>query len=106
MLGDGAEFQDIVESKSPELERLAPNLKKMRETKKIFEMNITLERKENILSFKRKSSLESLAQNIPEWPSSSHAHNLSFTHDRYVRHAATEMVTLMTDISVMRHSTG
>ena len=70
--------------KAPELERLAPNLTKARETEKLFEMNITLEGKEIFSSFERKSSLESLAQNIPEWPSQSHAHNLSFTHDGYL----------------------
>ena len=52
--------------KAPELERLAPNLTKARETEKLFEMNITLERKEIFSSFERKSSLEILAQNIPE----------------------------------------
>ena len=66
---------------------------------KLFEMNITWERKETIPSFERKSSLESLAPNIPEWPNPSHAHNLSFTHDGYIRHTATEMIILMTDIS-------
>ena len=92
--------------KASELERLAPNLAKARETKKLFEMNITLERKEIFSNFERKSSLESLAQNIPEWPSPSHARNLSFTHDGYIRHTATEMIILMTDISVIWHSTG
>ena len=60
--------------------------------KKLFEMNITRERKEIIPSFERKSSLESLAGNIPEWPSPFHAQNLSFTHDGYIRHTATEMI--------------
>ena len=92
--------------KAPELEHLAPNLSKARETKKLFETDITPEGKEIISSFERKSSLDSLAQNIPEWPSPYHAHNLSFTHDRYIRHTATEMIILMTDISVMWHSTG
>ena len=69
-------------------------------------MNITLEGKEKISSFKRKSSLESLAQNIPKWPSPSHGRNLSFTHDGYIRHTATEMILLMTDRSVIWHSTG
>ena len=101
-------LQGIVKTKNPELERLAPNLTKARETKKLFEMNITLERKEIFSNFERKSSLESLAQNIPEWPSPSHARNLSFTHDGYIRHTATEMIILMTDISidVIWHSTG
>ena len=31
---------------------------------------------------------------------------LSFTHDRYIRHTATDMIILMTDISVIWHSTG
>ena len=92
--------------KAPELERLAPNLTKARETEKLFEMNITLERKEIFSSFERKSSLESLAQNIPEWPSPLYVRNLSFTHDGYIRHTATEMIFLMTDISVIWHSTG
>ena len=35
-----------------------------------------------------------------------HARNLSFTHDGYIRHTATEMIILMTDISVIWHSTG
>ena len=59
-----------------------------------------------ISSFERKSSLESLAQNILEWPTPSHARNLSFTHDGYIRHTATEMIILMTDISAIWHSTG
>ena len=92
--------------KAPELESLAPNLSKAWETKKLFETDITLERKEIILSFERKLSLESLAQNILEWPSPSHVRNLSFTHDGYIRHTATEMIILMTDISVIWHSTG
>ena len=100
------DLQDIVEAKSPELEHLAPNLSKARETKKLFETNITLERKEIISSFERKSSLESFGQNIPEWPSPSHACYLSFTHDGYIRHTATEMIILMTDTSVIWHSTG
>ena len=99
-------LQDIIETKAPELERLAPNFSKARETKKLFETDITLEIKEKFSSFERKSSLESLAQNIPEWPSPSHARNLSFTHDGYIRHTATEMIILMTDISVIWHSTG
>ena len=103
-------FQSKASSKpkAPEFGRLAPNLTKARETEKLFEMNITLERKEIFSSFERKSSLESLAQNIPEWPSPSHARNLSFTvtHDGYIRHTATEMIFLMTDISVIWHSTG
>ena len=111
MPGEGAEFskkspKTSSKSKAPELEHLAPNLSKARETKKLFETDITLERKEIISSFERKSSLDSLAQNIPEWPSPSHARNLSFTHDGYIRHTATEMIILMTDISVMWHSTG
>ena len=111
MPGDKAEFSKksskaSSEPKAPELERLAPNLTKARETEKLFEMNITLERKEIFSSFERKSSLESLAQNIPEWSSPSHARNLSFTHDGYIRHSATEMIILMTDISVIWHSTG
>ena len=64
-------------------------------------MNITRERKEIISSFERKSSLESLAQSIPEWPSPSRVRNLSFTHDGYIRHTATERIILMTDISVI-----
>ena len=64
-------------------------------------MNITRERKEIISSFERKSSLESLAQSIPEWPSPSRFRNLSFTHDGYIRHTATERIILMTDISVI-----
>ena len=64
-------------------------------------MNITLERMEIIPCFERKSSLESLAQNIPEWASPSHARNLSFTHDRNNRYTATEMIILMTDIRHM-----
>ena len=92
--------------KAPELEHLAPNLSKARETKKLFKTDITPEEKEIISSFERKSSLDSLAQNIPEWPSPFHAHNLSFTHDGYIRHTATEMIILMTDISVMWHSNG
>ena len=92
--------------KAPELESLAPNLSKARETKKLFETDITLERKEIISSCQRKSSFESLAQNILEWPSPSHARNLSFTHDGYIRHTATEMIILVTDISVIWHSTG
>ena len=92
--------------KAPELERLASNLSKARERKNSFETDITLERKEIISSFERKSSLESLAQNISEWPSPSHVRNLSFTHDGYIRHTATEMIILMTDISVIWHSTG
>ena len=111
MPGDGAEFskrdpKTSSKPKAPELEHLAPNLSKARETKQLFETDITLERKEIISSFERKSSLDSLAQNIPEWPSPSHARNLSFTHDGYIRHTATEMIILMTDISVMWHSTG
>ena len=53
--------QDIVEPKAPEIESLAPNLSKARETKKLFATDITLERKEIISSFERKSSLENLA---------------------------------------------
>ena len=91
---------------APELESLAPNLSKARETKKLFETDVTLERKVIISSFERKSSLESLAQNILEWPSPSHARNLSFTYDGYIRHTATELIILMTDISVIWLSTG
>ena len=49
--------------KAPWLESLAPNLSKARETKKLFETDKTLERKEIVSSFERKLSLESLAQN-------------------------------------------
>ena len=59
------------------------------------------ERKEIFSSFERKSAGESLAQNIPEWPSPSHARKWSFTHDGYIRRTATEMIILMTDI--VRH---
>ena len=69
MTGDRAEFQkeleDIVQTNAPMLECLAPNLTKAQETKKLFEINITRERKELCLSFERKTSLESLTQNIP-----------------------------------------
>ena len=92
--------------KAPELEHLAPNLSKARETKKALRNRHNSGGKEIISSFERNSSIDSLAQNIPEWPSPSHAHNLSFTHDGYIRHTATEMIILMTDISVMWHSTG
>ena len=109
--GDGEEFskrasKHLTSQKPPELEHLAPNLSKVRETKKIFETDITLKRIEIISSFERKSSLDSLTQNIPQWLHPSHARNLSFTHDEYIRHTATEMIILMTDISVIWHSTG
>ena len=91
------DLQDIVETKSPRARMFGA---------KSFKTDITLDRKEIISSFERKSSLESLAQNILEWPSPSHTRNLSFTHDGYIRHTATEMIILMTDISVMWHSTG
>ena len=109
--GDGAEFSE----RPPRHRRnqMPQSLKVWRQIfqkrgkqKKPFETDITLERKEIISSFERKSSLESLAQNILEWPSPSHACNLSFTHDGYIRHTATEMIILMTDISVIWHSTG
>ena len=111
MPGDGAEF-----SKRPPRHRRNQKpqslnvwrqiFQKRGKQKKLFETDITLERKEIISSFERKSSLESLTQNILEWPSPSHARNLSFTHDGYIRHTATEMFILMTDISVIWHSTG
>ena len=47
--------------KAPELEHLAPNFSKARETEKLFEKDITLERNEIISSFERKSSFDSLA---------------------------------------------
>ena len=114
MPGDKAEFskklqlpvQGIVETKSSRARTFGAKSYKSAGNRKLFEMNITLERKEIFSSFKRKSPLESLAQNIPEWPSPSHARNLSFTHDGYIRHTATEMIILMTDISVIWHSTG
>ena len=55
-------------------------LQKRGKQKQLFEMNITLERKEILFSLERKSALESLAQNIPEWPSPLHARNFSITH--------------------------
>ena len=100
------DLQDIVETKSPRDWRFGAKSYKSAGNKKLFETDITLERKEIISSFERKSSLESLAQNILECPSPSHARNLSFTHDGYIRHTATEMIILMTDISVIWHSTG
>ena len=100
------ELQDIVEAKSLRARTFGAKFCKSAGNKKLFEMNITRERKEIISSFERKSSPENLAQNIPKWPSPSHAHNLSFTHDGYIRHTATEMIILMTDISVIWHSTG
>ena len=100
------ELQDIVETKSPRARTFGAKSYKSAGNKKLFEMNITLERKEIFSSFERKSTPESLAQNVPEWPSPSHARNLSFTHDGYIRHTATEMIILMTDISVIWHSTG
>ena len=100
------ELQDIVETKSPRARTFGAKFCKNAGNKKLFEMNITRERKEIISSFERKSSPESLAQNIPEWPGPSFTHNLSFTHDGYIRHTATEMIILMTDISVIWHSTG
>ena len=89
--------------KSPELDTLAPNLSKARETKKTLRTDITLERKEIISSFERKSSLESLAQNILEWPSPpphpqlvihpwriypSYGHWDDHFDDGYIRHVA------------------
>ena len=96
------ELQDIVETKSPRARTFGAKFYKSAGNKKLFETNITRERKEIIPSFERKSSLESLAQNISEWPSPSYAHNLSFTHDGYIQHTATEMIIFMTDISVQR----
>ena len=91
--------------KAQELERLAPNLSKARETKKLFETDTTLERKEIISSFERKTSLESLAQTflrgrVPPTPTTCHSPMTD------IRHTATEMIILMTDISVMWHSKG
>ena len=64
--------------KAPELERLAPNLTKARETEKLSEMNVTLERKEVFSSFERKSSLESLPKTfwsgrVPPTPATCHS---------------------------------
>ena len=111
MAGDGAEFSKRApehrrNQKPQSLKIWRQIFQKRGKQKKLFETDITPEGKEIISSFKRKSSLDSLAPNIPEWPSPSHAHNLSFTHDGYIRHTATEMIILMTDISVMWHSTG
>ena len=111
MPGDGAEFSKGAPNHRRNQKPQSVNIwrqifQKRGKQKKLFETDITLERKEIISSFERKSSLDSLAQNIPEWPSPSHARNLSFTHDGYIRHTATEMIILMTDISVMWHSTG
>ena len=111
MPGGGAEFSkrppEHRRSQKPQSLNIWRQIfQKRGKQKKLFETDITLERKEMISSFERKSSLESFALNVPEWPSPSHARNLSFTHDGYIRHTATEMIILMTDISVIWHSTG
>ena len=139
MPGDRAEFQkevqDIIETKSPSARLFgAKSYKSAGKQEKLFEVNITLERKEIKILQKRGETRKTLRSehnsgkkrdnfelrmniipweprpNIPEWPSHppppSHTHNLSFTHDGYIRHAATEMIILMTDISVIWHSTG
>ena len=99
MPGDGAEFSKRVpkhrrNQKPQSLNIWRQIFQKRGKQKKLFETDITPEGKEIISSFERKSSLDSLGQNIPEWPSPSHAHNLSFTHDGYIRHTrtATEMI--------------
>ena len=76
--------------------------------KKLFEMSTAREKKRNNFELRTKIiSWESLAQNIPEWPSPSHARNLVIHPWRiYSSHAATEMIILVTDISVIWHSTG
>ena len=110
--GDGAEFskrpQRHCRNQKPQSLNAWRQIfqKRGKQKKTLFETDITLERKKIISSCERKSSLESLAQNIPGWPSPSHARNLSFTHDGYIRHTATEMILLMTDISVIWQSTG
>ena len=102
------ELQDIVETErlSAQTFRAKSYKSAGKQKKKLFEMNITRERREIFSSFERKSSLESLTQNIPKWPSPSHVRNLSFTHDGYIRHTTTEMIIFMTCISDMWHSTG
>ena len=69
-------FLDIVETKRPRAWMFGAKSFKSAGNKKLFETDITLERKEIFLSFERKSSLESLAQDIPQWPSPSHARKL------------------------------
>ena len=113
MPGDGAEFSKRPPSHRGNQKPQGVNVwrhifqkRGNQKKKKLFKTDKTLEREEIISSFERKSSLESLAQNIPDWPSPSHARNLSFTHDGYIRHTATEMIISMTDISAIWHSTG
>ena len=51
------ELQDVVETKSPRARTFGTKSYKSTGNKKLFEMNITLERKEIISSFEQKSSL-------------------------------------------------
>ena len=102
------ELQDTVETKSPRAQTFGAKSQKSAGNKKLFEMNVTQERKEILSSFEGKSSLGSLAQNILRWPSTSHARNFvihpwriypSYGHwddhfdDGYIRHVALNGLT-------------
>ena len=69
------EPQDIVATKSPRAQTFGAKSQKSAGNKKLFEMKVTRERKEILSSFEQKSSLGSLAQNILQWLSPSHARN-------------------------------
>ena len=111
MFGDGEEFSKRPprhrrNQKPQRLKVWRQILQKRGKQKKTLRNGHNSGKKRDNFELRTKSSLESLAQNILEWPSPSHARNLSFPHDGYIRHTATEMIILMTDISVTWHSTG
>ena len=112
MPGDGAEFskrppRHLRNQKPQSLNVWCQIFQKRGKQKKLFETDITPERKEIVLSSdenraSRASPKTFRSGRVPPTPAAGH----SPRHDGYIRHTATEMIILMTDISVIWHSTG